>query len=233
MLFFDRQHNRARAYIERARSAQAEGHRQAEALVHEGLDAFDRGDVDQARALLHDAMERGAPHDLALGVLDRIDRLDVTGTRDVAVPPARRPFRPRSRTGIPAAARTRPWSRFWALTATIALALGVASWWASTTGGWSDSWARRPINRPAPRCPRPSVRCPCRTWPRPGWPAHRSCSTPGGSPMRWSSSIACLPGTRCGGVPTTCARAFSGALLGTSAEALPSIREPVAGQRPE
>jgi len=77
VLFLDRNHDRARAYIDRARSAQAEQQRASEALVHEGLAAFDRGDVARARALLRDAIDRGASHDLALGVLGRIDRLDV------------------------------------------------------------------------------------------------------------------------------------------------------------
>src|SRR5262245_43017244 len=71
VLFLDRNHDRARAYIDRARSAQAEQQRASEELVHEGLEAFDRGDVARARELLHDALERGASHDLALGVLGR------------------------------------------------------------------------------------------------------------------------------------------------------------------
>ena len=71
----------ARAYIERARSAQGERQREAEALVHQGLDAFDRGEVEHARALLSDALNQGASHDLTLGVLDRIERLDVATGR--------------------------------------------------------------------------------------------------------------------------------------------------------
>ena len=80
VLFLDRSHDRARAYIDRARSAQAEQQRISEALVHEGLEAFDRGEVARARALLSDALDQGASHDVALGVLGRIDRLDA-GTR--------------------------------------------------------------------------------------------------------------------------------------------------------
>mgnify|MGYP003575169538 CR=1 FL=1 len=80
VLFLDRNHDRARAYIDRARSAQAEQQRISEALVHEGLEAFDRGEVVRARALLSDALDQGASHDVALGVLGRIDRLDA-GTR--------------------------------------------------------------------------------------------------------------------------------------------------------
>ncbi|HYE85782.1 MAG TPA: hypothetical protein VEA16_05475 [Vicinamibacterales bacterium] len=76
VLFLDRTHDRARAYIDRARSAQAERQRISEALVHQGLDAFDKGEVVRARALLSDALDQGASHDVALGVLGRIDRLD-------------------------------------------------------------------------------------------------------------------------------------------------------------
>jgi hypothetical protein len=83
VLFLDRNHDRARAYIDRARSAQAEQQRISEALVHQGLEAFDRGEVSRARALLSDALDQGASHDVALGVLGRIDRLDV-GTRPSA-----------------------------------------------------------------------------------------------------------------------------------------------------
>ena len=77
VLFLDRNHDRARAYIDRARSAQAERQRMSEALVHQGLDAFDKGEVVRARELLSDALDQGASHDVALGVLGRIDRLDV------------------------------------------------------------------------------------------------------------------------------------------------------------
>lgn len=91
VLFLDRNHDRARAYIDRARSAQAEQQRISEALVHEGLDAFDKGEVVRARALLSDALDQGASHDVALGVLGRIDRLDpVMRTNAPAVPAARR-----------------------------------------------------------------------------------------------------------------------------------------------
>src|SRR5687768_259080 len=84
VLFLDRHHDRARAYIERARSTQAERQRESEALMHEGLDAFTSGDVARARELVARALERGASRDLALGVLDRIERLG-------AMPPAAAP----------------------------------------------------------------------------------------------------------------------------------------------
>ena len=75
-LFLDRSHPRARAYIERARSAMAERQRQSEELLHNGVDAFRRGEGDEARRLLQAAIDGGAPSDEALAVLERLNRLD-------------------------------------------------------------------------------------------------------------------------------------------------------------
>ena len=74
-LFLDRGHARARAYIERARSALAERQRQSEELLHNGLAAFDRGEAEEARRLLKAAVVGGAPADEALSVLERLNRL--------------------------------------------------------------------------------------------------------------------------------------------------------------
>jgi tetratricopeptide (TPR) repeat protein len=138
VLFLDRHHDRARAYIERARSAQAERQRQHEALVHQGLDAFDSGDVERARLLLSDALDRGASHDLALGVLGRIDRLDVGVTGRQLASPAYS-GRSLSRPALPVSAPPRrAASRLWMLSLVVALALGGASWWMGTTDAWPD-----------------------------------------------------------------------------------------------
>src|SRR5512140_1193129 len=59
VLFLDRGHARARAYIERARSAISERQREAEELVHTGIAAFQRGESDVARRLLTSGIERG------------------------------------------------------------------------------------------------------------------------------------------------------------------------------
>ena len=75
VLFFDRSNDRARAYIDRARRGQAERQRETEALMHEGLQAFDDGDVERARRLLTTAVERGAPHEQTLPMLHRIELL--------------------------------------------------------------------------------------------------------------------------------------------------------------
>jgi hypothetical protein len=58
-LFLDRAHPRARAYIERARSAQAERQRESEELLQRGVHAFNQGEAVEARRLLRDAMDRG------------------------------------------------------------------------------------------------------------------------------------------------------------------------------
>jgi len=75
VLFLDRGHARARAYIDRARGAVAEGQRKTEELVHEGVAALDRGDGSAARRLLASAVKHGDPHDMAHAYLDRLDRL--------------------------------------------------------------------------------------------------------------------------------------------------------------
>src|SRR5438552_18550345 len=77
--FFDRDHPRARAYIERARSALAERQRESEELLQQGIAAFHRGDAAEARRLLTAAIEAGAPSEEALAVLGRLDRLELGG----------------------------------------------------------------------------------------------------------------------------------------------------------
>lgn len=108
-LFLDRSHARARAYIDRARSALAERQRKSEELLQTGVTAFERGEGSEARRLLHEAIASGAPPDEALAVLDRLDRLETTAPGDVAAPSRgerRRPAprqsdgRPRVRIGI-------------------------------------------------------------------------------------------------------------------------------------
>src|SRR5882724_11571527 len=49
VLFLDRGHARARAYIERARSAEAERQREADELLHRGSAAFEQGQPVAAR----------------------------------------------------------------------------------------------------------------------------------------------------------------------------------------
>jgi tetratricopeptide (TPR) repeat protein len=151
VLFLNRSHDRARAYIERARSAQAERLRQTEALVHEGLEAFDRGEVDRARALLRTAIERGASHDLALSVLGRIDRLDVPASpgggrgraRRRALAGAQRP----DAVGVRSPERYSR-SGWWALAAVGLMGVAAAAGWRYSPEFWT---ARLPLARSGDR----------------------------------------------------------------------------------
>jgi hypothetical protein len=77
VLFLDRTHARARAYIERARTVLAERQRETDELLHRGLAALDAGDTDRARSLLASAVERGGPVEAAEVALERLGRLDV------------------------------------------------------------------------------------------------------------------------------------------------------------
>ena len=75
VLFFDRAHARARAYIERARGAIAERQREGEELLQTGIAAFERGETTRARELLTAAVERHSRPEEALALIERIDRL--------------------------------------------------------------------------------------------------------------------------------------------------------------
>jgi len=74
VVFLERHHDRARAYIERARSAQAERHRESEELLHVGVSAYNAGEIERARNLLTRAVEQGS--DAADVFLDRLNRVD-------------------------------------------------------------------------------------------------------------------------------------------------------------
>jgi tetratricopeptide (TPR) repeat protein len=76
VLFLDRGHARAKAYIDRARSAISERQREGDELLHTGAAAVDRGDAGAARSLLNSAVERGAASEEALVQLERLNRLE-------------------------------------------------------------------------------------------------------------------------------------------------------------
>ena len=81
VLFLDRGHARARAYIERARSAVSERQREGEELIHAGAAAFQRGDPHAARRLLTSALERGAATEEVFALMERLDRLEAAGVQ--------------------------------------------------------------------------------------------------------------------------------------------------------
>ena len=104
-LFLDRSHARARAYIDRARSALAERQRESEELLQNGVAAFQRGEGDEARRLLQAAIDGGAPSEEALAVLDRLNRLEATAPPAASPRSERTPRDRRTRTS-PAKSRS-------------------------------------------------------------------------------------------------------------------------------
>ncbi len=128
VVFLERDHDRARAYIDRARTAIAERQRESEELLHRGLDAYKTGDVERARDLLTRAVDQGAPSDQALVLLERMDRLEGTG---FDAPLHRKTF-PAPRVAerpIPPGAR---WTWQWAIAALVTLSTGGAIFFGAT-----------------------------------------------------------------------------------------------------
>ena len=143
VLFFDRQHDRARAYIERARRAQAERQRESEAALHEAIEAFRAGDVARARELVTHALDRGASPDEAHGMLERIERLDVAQTspkrrRRSVLPPGAWSSTSTHAAELPISRHRRGWTAAVLLAIAAAGVLAVAAWGVTTpeTPGW-------------------------------------------------------------------------------------------------
>ena len=130
VLFLDRSHARARAYIERARGAIAERHREGEELLQTGAAAFSRGDTDDARRLLTSAAERGARPEEAMALLERLERLapaDVDVDVEVAAAPPLRIRRYTQRRGGRASNAGTGRTGVRAATMLLVLAIGLAS----------------------------------------------------------------------------------------------------------
>ena len=144
-LFLDRNHARARAYIERARAALAERQRESEELLQGGVAALHRGEVNEARRLLEDAIGRGAPSEDALAALERVNRIEqgaVTGPETAAAPTPTPAPAPR---GAPAASTgtvSRPIAA-WLASAAVLLLAGTLLV-ASRRVEWRAPFALRP-----------------------------------------------------------------------------------------
>ena len=152
VLFLDRGHARARAYIERARSAISERQREGEELLHTGADAFSRGDARAARRLVTSAVERGASGEEALALLQRIDRLEAAG----GGPDTRGPYRPERRSPLdsgPAPAARRESRLAWV---GAGLVIGVLLAAAAGTYLWAQggSWLPMDANARVAAAPR-------------------------------------------------------------------------------
>jgi tetratricopeptide (TPR) repeat protein len=77
VLFLDRAHQRARAYIDRARSALAERQRRAEEMLQAGHDLLDQGRTGAARHLLTEAVATSGDDERASALRRRLERLEL------------------------------------------------------------------------------------------------------------------------------------------------------------
>jgi hypothetical protein len=136
VLFLDRSHARARAYIERARSAIAEGQRESDELLQRGMAAFQEGEAQVARRLLTRAAERaGSQQEEALALLGRIERLQAAASPEAAAQGGRR--RAPSAGGAPIPSE-RP--LLWLAFVVFVAALGTISVLVATHSGRAPSW---------------------------------------------------------------------------------------------
>jgi tetratricopeptide (TPR) repeat protein len=78
VLFLDRIHPRARAYIDRARSALMERERRGDEMLQTSHDLLDRGETDAARAMLQDALAHGADDERAAALWLKVERRERT-----------------------------------------------------------------------------------------------------------------------------------------------------------
>jgi hypothetical protein len=76
VLFLDRSHARARAYIDRARTSLAERQRRVDEILHATDESLAQGDADRARALLSEAEANFGDDERAAGLRLRLERLE-------------------------------------------------------------------------------------------------------------------------------------------------------------
>lgn len=141
VLFLDRGHARARAYIERARSAEAERDRESNELLQRGTQAFEAGQPGAARRLLTAAVERGAPPEVAFAYLGRLDRL--TPVAALVEPATPAPTPPASSTAPAPGTRRIAWLTF-AVGGVAVVGVMAGAWYAMTTLDLADAW-REPV----------------------------------------------------------------------------------------
>ena len=79
VLFVDRTHPRARAYIERARTALAERHRRSDELLHTSQTLLEQGRTGDARQLLSEAIAVTGDDERAAALRLRLDRAEREG----------------------------------------------------------------------------------------------------------------------------------------------------------
>jgi tetratricopeptide (TPR) repeat protein len=86
VLFLDRTHARARAYIDRARTALAERQRQSEELLETSQDLLAQGHTDAARQLLTEAVAASGDDERAAALRVRLERVERIQQVDARLP---------------------------------------------------------------------------------------------------------------------------------------------------
>jgi len=155
VVFLERDHDRARAYIDRARTAIAERQRESEELLHRGVVAYNAGELEQARGLLKRAVDQGAPSDEALVLIERLERMEGSGFN---APMPRKPVTTRRAVRVansPAARRS--WAWLLAATAVVAVIAAVILGAAPALSWLADVPAAPSAGQPAAE-PLPIVR---------------------------------------------------------------------------
>jgi tetratricopeptide (TPR) repeat protein len=76
VLFLDRSHARARAYIDRARTALAERHRHADEMLHASGELLSRGRTGEARDLLNQAVATSGDTELTAALRVKLERVE-------------------------------------------------------------------------------------------------------------------------------------------------------------
>lgn len=120
VLFLDRSHARARAYIDRARSMLAERQRRSDEMLETSRDLLDQGHTDAARHLLSEAIAATGDDDRASALRLRLDQLE----RASAITAA--PARPATAMDAVSGWPRPPW-RWTSVGALAALALVIAA----------------------------------------------------------------------------------------------------------
>lgn len=153
VVFLERHHDRAHAYIERARSALAERQRESEELLHQGVAAYNAADISAARDLLTRAVEQGS--DTAHVFLDRLNRV-AAGVASADTRTARPAARPASvRRRVPLAPRRTGWmvAALVALFVAAGMLLGglpIGGWLSDFQDATSAPAAQAPVAEPLP-----------------------------------------------------------------------------------
>ena len=123
VLFIDRSHARARAYIDRARTALAERQRQADEMLHATGESIAQGDAGRARQLLSEAVEAAGDDERAAGLRLHLERLERVQT----APEVQAAHRPAVVDVVPLPNRRRARTHAWLMTGVAGLGvLGLA-----------------------------------------------------------------------------------------------------------